>query len=1349
MRKIIIFVLFVLFMSALSFPPNVTAAVMFSTPVKGVITEQGVNVKKGPDLKEKTLCRISEKGTSVHVLGKTGDWFKVKVGPCEGWIQSAYMDVEKDAPSPAAAEVQPAATAEGPADQDTGDAFVPFPTPQQGVITEKKVNIRKGPDSGEKILCRIYVPDEYVSKKPVKVLGRQGEWFKVKFGTCLGWIKKESVSLDRITPVSDQKIATSAAAKEAAAASQAEEERQAALKKQKEEEALRKQKEEAERQEALRKQKEEAERQEALREQKAAEERQAALQRQKAEAEKQASADRQFLYPAPKQGVLTQKKVNIRKGPDDKEKILCRIFVPPEFVNEKAVSVLGRQGDWYKVKFGSCLGWIQKDYIALKAVTPTPKKEMVAAAEPVEKPAETEVVKPEKVAEATEKPEKTTKPRFAESSVLFLPPEEGADEDRRISLKKGPSSNEKTLCQIYIPAPYVKDTWVTVTDQKGDWYEVKMGSCQGWIEGTYLALSREKPEPVRKAEPSAEEQEKMLALQKEKEAQEAKAAAERREALRRQQEEAERREALRRQEEEKKKLAAVKSFVLFPEPQKGTVTGEKVNVKEGRDSTGKTLCRVTGKGKSMTVLGRQGGWYKVKVGRCEGWVQTDYLALEAVTPAVEEKMLAAADAEAAEQEEAARQEALRKQKEEEARQEALRKQQEEAARQEALRKQEEAEAARQAALQKEREEAERQAAEKKKLAVSKALVMFPEPQKGVLTDKKIDLKEGPDVKQKTLCRLPEKGTPVKVLGKKGGWYKVEVQRCIGWVQAAYLTVEEITPAAEKAMIAVAVAEEKAAEPEKKIKEEVLEEEVIEHEAAAEKPEEVVEEEKVAVKEEVKLKKVTTGAMVKEIAFSGNTVIDTETLKELTASFAGRDLTLDEMNAVADLVTMTYQENGYILAKAYLPEQDITKGVLTIAVLEGKIGKIKVEGNTYYKDRVFTRYFRPQMKLGVAKEKYLEKGLLFVKDLPYADSSLVLTQGEEKGTVDVLLNTEDKIAFKLGFDYNNFGSPAVSTNRYGTTIEISDPWWGSRLAYRGVVGENSSDSVLSSIDYFIPLNGYGTQARVGYLRTDYAVGGELADLRLEGFAKIWGGEISHPLMKTRNKNLYLVGGYNRKYTENETVGEVASIDEENSTYVMLKFDNLDRYLGKNIMSLEYHYGHLNEEDRAPISRQFVDTINDRFRGSFARIQKVYGNMNLMLRASGQISDDRLLPIDQVVIGGYGTARGHEPSILLGDSGYTVSGEFMFAPPFIEEKSIFGQRIAQLAQFAFFYDHSAVYQNNIAEGENRSEYLSGYGGGVRLFYKNIFSFRWDIGFPTAMLPGQRRDHINYFQIFLNIF
>ncbi|MBW2144922.1 MAG: hypothetical protein JRG75_11100, partial [Deltaproteobacteria bacterium] len=80
-------------------------------------------------------------------------------------------------------------------------------------------------------------------------------------------------------------------------------------------------------------------------------------------------------------------------------------------------------------------------------------------------------------------------------------------------------------------------------------------------------------------------------------------------------------------------------------------------------------------------------------------------------------------------------------------------------------------------------------------------------------------------------------------------------------------------------------------------------------------------------------------LIKSIEIKGNTVIDTQTLQEKVDTFKDKELTLEEMGEVADLVTIVYQEAGYILARAYLPEQEVQKGVLTIAVQEGKIGKV--------------------------------------------------------------------------------------------------------------------------------------------------------------------------------------------------------------------------------------------------------------------------------------------------------------------------------------------------------------------------------------------------------------------------
>lgn len=492
---------------------------------------------------------------------------------------------------------------------------------------------------------------------------------------------------------------------------------------------------------------------------------------------------------------------------------------------------------------------------------------------------------------------------------------------------------------------------------------------------------------------------------------------------------------------------------------------------------------------------------------------------------------------------------------------------------------------------------------------------------------------------------------------------------------------------------------------------------------------------------------SSAVLVKEITFTGNTLIDNETLQSLTEEFKNKELTLEDMTSVADLITMAYQEKGYILARAYVPEQEIEDGVLKIAISEGRVGKIEVSGQKYYKERVLKRYFQPQLKHGVIREQLLERALLLTSDLPLVKTRLVLKRGEEPGTADLVVQTEDKDALQWGIDYNNFGSELISKNRYGMYLELTEPEWGCTLALRGVMGDDPDDSFLSSAGLSIPVNTYGTKLLLNYMRANYAVGQELADLGLEGLTKIYGASISHPIFRERDKNLNLTVGYDYKYTENFILEEKRSIDELDVYYATLDFDNIDRFLGKNIVSFGFYHGILKIDDKIPPSRLKGRKRFDRYTLHVARVQKVYGYINFLLRASGQLSGQRIPPIEQTVIGGYGTVRGHEPSLFLGDSGYTVSGELMFAPPFIADKTILGQRIGQLVQFALFFDHGGVYTTAFEPGEYESDYLSGYGAGIRLYYKDLFRFKFDVGFPTEERTENEDERFFYFMASLN--
>jgi len=491
-----------------------------------------------------------------------------------------------------------------------------------------------------------------------------------------------------------------------------------------------------------------------------------------------------------------------------------------------------------------------------------------------------------------------------------------------------------------------------------------------------------------------------------------------------------------------------------------------------------------------------------------------------------------------------------------------------------------------------------------------------------------------------------------------------------------------------------------------------------------------------------------GVYVKDIIIEGNTVIDTETLNKLVEPFKDRELSLEEMGELTDLITMTYQEEGYILARAYLPEQEIVDGVIKIAIAEGKIGKIKVSGYTHYKEDVLKRYFQHQQKHGVIKESLLEKGLLMTTDIPNVKTSVILKEGEQPGEVDVILDTKDTSVVTFGLDmsldYNNYGSDLVGEDRYGTAINISDHYIGSKLAFRIVSGGNPDDSALFTGEWAIPINTYGTNVALDYLHSNYGVGQALAELGMTGRTEMYGVKIVHPIFKKKNMNLQFSFGHRNKYNKNIILDATRSIDELKEMYAFFNFDNLDRFLGKNIVSFGYTWGAVEFDKTVASSRLGADRGFDRYSLNVARIQKIYGYTNIMLRAAAQYSDKRLVPMEQYGIGGYGTVRGYKPSAGLGDSGYSYSAELMLAPPFIAEKTLWGQRIAQLVQFAIFWDHGQVYTTDYDAtlDDYEGKFLTGYGFGVRLFYKDRFTLKYDLGVPKYRAEDEPK-HFHYVQ------
>ena len=73
---------------------------------------------------------------------------------------------------------------------------------------------------------------------------------------------------------------------------------------------------------------------------------------------------------------------------------------------------------------------------------------------------------------------------------------------------------------------------------------------------------------------------------------------------------------------------------------------------------------------------------------------------------------------------------------------------------------------------------------------------------------------------------------------------------------------------------------------------------------------------------------TTKVRVKEFKITGQDVVEDQKLQELLADKKGKDLTFADLQQGADALTHYFRSRGYLIAKAYLPAQDVTAGVIT-------------------------------------------------------------------------------------------------------------------------------------------------------------------------------------------------------------------------------------------------------------------------------------------------------------------------------------------------------------------------------------------------------------------------------------
>ena len=413
--------------------------------------------------------------------------------------------------------------------------------------------------------------------------------------------------------------------------------------------------------------------------------------------------------------------------------------------------------------------------------------------------------------------------------------------------------------------------------------------------------------------------------------------------------------------------------------------------------------------------------------------------------------------------------------------------------------------------------------------------------------------------------------------------------------------------------------------------------------------------------------------VTRFQISGNTLYSEAVLLATIQEFVGKEQNIDGLNDAATKVRAYYRERGYFLAQTYLPQQEIKGGVVEIAVIEARLGKVELnlKPGTRLSESIIRGIVENHLKEGdLIAEVGLETPLLMLNDFPNAVVSSEIKPSQTIGAADIKINVEDSPGFLSGdVGVDNAGNRFTGAIRYSLNLNFNNPLsLGDQLTLNAM--RTDEPMGLYRVGYVMPVGGWGTRVGVSYTAFHYRLGRDFLDLRSHGVGAITALAVFHPLIRTRSGNLIMQFSYDDK-SLNDRVESLASIEDRTITgsHLGVVGDLRDGFLGGGLNS----FGFTITEGNALINTPSVRAVDQAATGrkthgrfgkynyEFRRLQKLTDNASLLLGIQGQIGSKNLMSAEKFSLGGMNGIRAYPAGEALGDTGYVFQAEYRYILP----------------------------------------------------------------------------------------
>ncbi len=454
------------------------------------------------------------------------------------------------------------------------------------------------------------------------------------------------------------------------------------------------------------------------------------------------------------------------------------------------------------------------------------------------------------------------------------------------------------------------------------------------------------------------------------------------------------------------------------------------------------------------------------------------------------------------------------------------------------------------------------------------------------------------------------------------------------------------------------------------------------------------------------------------------------LQELVKDSIGKELTFAGLqHAAAQVTNYLREKKGFLLARAYLPKQDVTAGIIEIAILSGRVdGQVKIDIKPPSR-------IRPGILQGLAdhavpegspaRMDHIERAVLLMNDLPGISAQASLEPGRDPGTTRLVINAAEQRLFHALLSIDNHGDRYTGDWRGMAQASLYDPLGlGDQLTASFTGAEHMYQARAA---YGLPLGSTGLAVGVSYTHLFYRLGKELEYLDAKGQADTIGANLTYPLLRTRRASLWAGLGGEHLILSDEA--NTAKTRDRKLTLgnASLTGNFFDGFAGGGLTSASIT-GTAGSVDLSGLeSNKLSDDAGPKTHGGFtkmtyslARLQRVTRLVALFGSIRGQLASGNLDSSQKFILGGPTGVRAYPVSEAPGVEGHAMTAEARVDIPFLP---VWAQ-----TQLVGFFDAGWIKLNRdlwpgaITNAAGKNDYpLAGAGAGLNVGKAGLYSLR----------------------------